>query len=141
MSRMDYFHQGGTPFDAFLYAELGEDKVGNRVSVLSALARLGRDPWDEAAELSALSNAAAQTRLGVLLARFPDVPAPDHTLKASIARLVGLLPNKATRPQPRAETASATSRKLPSMGQTIAILVLIMFLVQTFVLGSDGSGN
>ena len=40
MSRMDYLQQGGTPFDGFLYATLGEDSRGYAVSVLSALARL-----------------------------------------------------------------------------------------------------
>lgn len=72
---MDYFRQGSTPFDSFLYAALGQDRAGHTVSILSALARLGRDPWDEAAELSALSSAAAQARLQGLMARILDVPA------------------------------------------------------------------
>ena len=92
MSRMDYFRQGGTPFDKFLYAVLGQDRAGNTISVLSALARLGHDPWDEAAELSALSSAAAQTRLQGHMARFPDIPAEAWDPHATIPHLVALLP-------------------------------------------------
>jgi len=140
MSRMDYFHQGGTPFDGFLYAELGQDRAGNTVSVLSALARLGRDPWDEAAELSALSTAAAQTRLGVLLARVSDVPALGRDTQAIIPRLVALLPSKAS-DKVRVGNVFPAGVKLPGAGAIIAVLMVVLFLVQTFILGSDGSGD
>lgn len=92
MSRMDHFRQGGTRFDGFLYAELGQDRAGNSVSVLSALARLGRDPWDEAADLTALSSARAHDRLAGLLTRFHDVPTCQRDPAATVARLVALLP-------------------------------------------------
>ena len=67
-------------FDRFLYASVGEDGNGYVVTVLSTLARLGLDPWNETAELVALGRAAARSRLGKLLARFPDVPTltSDH---------------------------------------------------------------
>jgi hypothetical protein len=61
-------------FERFLYASVGEDRNGYVVTVLSALARLGLDPWTETAELVTLGRDAAQTRLGTLLARFRDVP-------------------------------------------------------------------
>ena len=67
-------------FDRFLHASVGEDRNGYAVTVLSTLARLGLDPWKETAELVMLGHAAAQARLGTLLARFRDVPAlaSDH---------------------------------------------------------------
>ncbi|WP_296476313.1 hypothetical protein [Roseinatronobacter sp.] len=140
MSRMDYFRQGGTPFDGFLYAVLGQDQAGNTISVLSALARLGRDPWDEAAELSALSSAGAQARLEVLLDRFPDVPAGNRDPHATIPGLVALLPS-APAAKLSVENVLPQSMKLPGIGPIIAFAVLIFFLVQTFFLGSDGSGD
>lgn len=140
MSRMDYFRQDGTPFDGFLYAVLGQDRAGNTVSVLSALARLGRDPWDEAAELSTLSSAAAQTRLEDLMARFPDVPMDGRDPRATIPRLVALLPPGST-VKPNAGNILPASVKLPGIGPLIAFAVLVLFLVQTFILGSDGSGD
>ena len=41
-------------FNEFLFAFVGEEKSGADLTVLSALARLGLDPWNEAARLSAL---------------------------------------------------------------------------------------
>ncbi|MDD7972189.1 hypothetical protein [Roseinatronobacter alkalisoli] len=141
MSRMDYFSQGGTPFDGFLYAELGQDRAGNTVSVLSALARLGRDPWDEAAELSAMSSAVAQTRLGVLLARFHDVPAVDRDPRATIPRLVALLPSS-TAQKTGAGNVLPAGAKVPGIGAIIAVLMMvIVFLLQTFIFGSAGTGD
>jgi hypothetical protein len=35
-------------FDNFLYASIGADRNGMPLSVLSALARLDLDPWEEA---------------------------------------------------------------------------------------------
>jgi hypothetical protein len=140
MSRMDYFRQDGTPFDKFLYAVLGQDRAGNTVSVLSALARLGRDPWDEAAELSALSSAAAQTRLQGLMASFADVPAEARDPRATIPRLVALLPQSSGAIF-GAGTTLPVRVKLPSIGALFTIALVVLFLVQTLILGSDGSGN
>ena len=39
-------------FDPFLYAPVGEERNGMLLSVLSALARLDVDPWQEAAALT-----------------------------------------------------------------------------------------
>ena len=140
MSRMDYFRQGGTPFDAFLYTVLGLDQAGNTVSVLSALARLGRDPWDEAAELSSLSSAAAQTRLEGLMARFFDVPADARDPRATIPRLVALLPQESNA-KLGTSNILPTSVKLPGIGPLIAFAVIVLFVLQTFIFGSDGSGE
>src|SRR6056297_856329 len=67
-------------FQRFLYASVGEDRNGSVVTVLSTLARLGLDPWNETAELVTLGRDAARSRLDTLLARFRDVPAlaSDH---------------------------------------------------------------
>lgn len=136
MSRMDHFRQGGTPFDGFLYADLGQDRAGNTVSVLSALARLGRDPWDEAAELSALSSAQAQTRLAALLARFSDIPDPGRDPRATIPRLVALLP-PASGPTLRAGNDAMKRAGLPGLGPIVAVLMAVIFLLQTFIFGSN----
>ena len=130
MSRMDHFRQGGTPFDSFLYAGLGQDRAGNTVSVLSALARLGRDPWDEAAELSALSSAAAQARLQGLMARFLDVPAEARDPSATIPRLVALLPQSSSA-IPGVTNTLPVNVKLPGIGALFAIAMVVFFLVQT----------
>jgi hypothetical protein len=56
-------------FDAFLFASVGEEIDGRPLSVLSALARLGLDPWDEAAHLAQQTREAAADRLAGMMAR------------------------------------------------------------------------
>ena len=51
-------------FDDFLYAAIGSDKDEMPLSVLSALARLNIDPWEEAAELSELPKSSCGTEIG-----------------------------------------------------------------------------
>jgi hypothetical protein len=45
---------GHSEYNAFLFAAVGEEKAGLPLTVLTALTRLGFDPWREAARLSDL---------------------------------------------------------------------------------------
>ena len=58
----------GSEFDPFLSSPLWLDRNEFPLSVMSALARLDLDPWQEAAALAALSKAAAVTRLSSVAA-------------------------------------------------------------------------
>jgi hypothetical protein len=58
-------------FDDFLLAPMGKDGNGEPLSVLSALARLNVDPWEEAARLSRLPLEAAARKLAALIAALP----------------------------------------------------------------------
>ncbi|HZL59045.1 MAG TPA: hypothetical protein VFC38_05045 [Stellaceae bacterium] len=68
----------GSEFDDFLYAPVGEDGNGMRLSVLSALARLDVDPWQEAAKLARLPGKTAIERLASLIAALPDGPSAQR---------------------------------------------------------------
>jgi hypothetical protein len=82
-------------FDDFLYAAIGADKNDMPLSVLSALARLNLDPWQQAAELRDMSKATATQRLAELIGQLPGEWAkPD--LAATAHRLIELLPRGAT---------------------------------------------
>jgi hypothetical protein len=59
-------------FDAFLFASVGEEVDGVPLSVLSALARLGLDPREEAARLAHLTKEAAVDQLARMIARLYD---------------------------------------------------------------------
>ena len=59
-------------FDAFLFASVGEEVDGVPLSVLSALARLGLDPREEAARLARLTREAAVDQLARMIARLYD---------------------------------------------------------------------
>ena len=60
-----------TDFDAFLFAPIGEDTNGMPLTLLSVLARLGIDPWEEAADLAHLPLEPALQRLSSRLEAMP----------------------------------------------------------------------
>ncbi len=59
-------------FDPFLYAPVGEERNGMLLGVLSALARLDVDPWQEAATLTKMPAQDATARLTSLLSSLPS---------------------------------------------------------------------
>ena len=61
----------GREFDDFLFASIGEDRNGTALSVLSALARLDVDPWQETASLARMPRERATERLAALIAAAP----------------------------------------------------------------------
>jgi hypothetical protein len=78
--------------DAFLFAAVGEEINGMPLSVLSALARLGLDPRDEAARLSHLANEPAADQLAGTIARLPGGRWTSPEMQSIAAGLVELLP-------------------------------------------------
>jgi hypothetical protein len=89
-------------FNDFLYAEVGEEGNGMQLSVVSALTRLGIDPWLEAARLSDLPKELAATTLSGLIARLPVGHWDPSDTRGIAARLIDLLPERgrATRADP-----------------------------------------
>jgi hypothetical protein len=57
----------GSEFDEFLGASIGEDRNGMGLTILSALARLDVDPWEEATSLARMPRNAAVVRLKALI--------------------------------------------------------------------------
>jgi hypothetical protein len=82
----------GTDFDRFLYSQVGEDHHGDLLSVVSALARVGVDPWEQAAILARLPVASAARMLAALLAKLPAGPGAPVDSLALATHLVTLLP-------------------------------------------------
>jgi hypothetical protein len=68
------------------------EKSGATLSVLSALARLEIDPWEEAAALALLPKDQASGRLNSLLAKLPEAQAVFVERDALCQRSVDLLP-------------------------------------------------
>jgi hypothetical protein len=82
----------------FLFAPVWEEKNGTPLSILSALARLGMDPWGEAARLADMPRAGAASALAAILAKLPrsEPEVPDY---AKISQdLVQLLPEGGSKP-------------------------------------------
>jgi hypothetical protein len=78
--------------DGFLYASIDEGG-GRLLSVLSMLARLDLDPWQEAASLARMPRENATQRLAVLIAALPDRPSTRQDSNAVASRLIKLLPH------------------------------------------------
>lgn len=62
--------------DKFLFAEVGDETDGNPLSVISALTRLGLDPWEEAGRLSSLATARLLSNWHGLSLNCQGIPAP-----------------------------------------------------------------
>ena len=97
-------------FDPFLYAPVGEERNGMLLSVLSALARLDMDPWQEAATLTKMPAQDATVRLASLLSSLPS-DAATLLAPSTVLRLIALLPKEPLRDsRPRETSVSVTAR-------------------------------
>jgi len=119
------FALGHSEFNAFLFAPVGEDKAGLPLTVLSALTRLGFDPWGEADRLSNLSVAAAVQSLTTAIARLPEGDWKASDSAGIAARLVACLPRRgalaaASTPTPRKGTATQGDARTPSKTEAAA---------------------
>jgi hypothetical protein len=119
-------------FDDFLYASVEEGGNGTLLSVLSALARLDIDPWQEAANLAQMSRASATRRLAGLIAALP-VQSLAHRDSGIIAvRLIALLPEKASF-SPASREASPNAGALNNSRALMYVIILnVMFMAITF---------
>jgi hypothetical protein len=86
----------GSDFDAFLFAQIGEERSGSVLSVISALARLDLDPWHEAAQLDSLPDFNATERMASLIAALPDASSAHRDSGTIAARLIALLPRRSS---------------------------------------------
>jgi len=109
--------------DSFLFASVGEEVDGIPLSVLSALARLGLDPRNEAARLSRLTSKVAANQLARMFARLPDRPWTSPEIRRIASRLVELLP--AAPKGGSDQITSAANRKLGPMASRHLIYVAL----------------
>jgi hypothetical protein len=134
---------GHSPYNAFLFATVGEERIGGPVTVLSALARLGFDPWHEAARLADLPRETAARAFAATIAKLPAGNWTASDVDAISARLVDALPDRVA--APAADTGRA-GREKPRGGlaRTLAwsavIAVLLVFAVALFSQSSAGFG-
>jgi hypothetical protein len=117
------------------------------LTMLSALARSGVDPWVEAAGIAALSHDEATQTLVRMLGGLPNGPAPGDETSALASRLVAQLhssPKPRLRPTPSTAAMASPDERPPvrsfSMLSTtarlaiysLAALVLVAFAFQAF---------
>jgi hypothetical protein len=105
----------GREFDPFLFASIGEDRHGQLLSVISALAQSDLDPWLEAVSLSRMSQGQATARLCGLIAALPDGPLSGRPVDAVAGELAALLPQKDNWARPPKAAPPATAPILAVM--------------------------
>jgi hypothetical protein len=113
MARAAAMSLPGTEFNDFLFAPIGEDRNGMLVSVLSGLARLEVDPWQEAAKLAQLPGETATQRLASLIGALRDKDWSYLDPPTVAIRLIALLPN-------RNDTKNQSRNTPHSIGATIS---------------------
>lgn len=105
----DVFALGRSELNEFLFAAIGTEQNGMTLSVISGLARLGVDPWAEAARLAGLPVPAAVEALARKIAAISDGSWKSDAVRIA-ERLVPLLPRGSAAPA-RAKPAEAAARK------------------------------
>jgi hypothetical protein len=116
-------------YNDFLFAPICEDTNGTRLSVLSALARMDVDPWEEATKLAAMPKAIAQSTLisTLELLSGKSWKAPEAEVVA--ARLIQLLPEGAEAPKAAArEIAGVRAQRTSYWLVWLVFAVAISFL-------------
>ncbi len=108
MSTSDAFALPNSGFNAFLFAEVGTELNGSPLTILSVLARLGQDPWAEAAKWAKLPKATTIDRLEKSISQMPLSPQSLVDAHSTASRLIQLLPSQTVR-LPEMPTASKAS--------------------------------
>jgi hypothetical protein len=109
----DVFALRNSSLNAFLFAELGTEQNGCALTVLSTLARLGKDPWAQAAEWARMPNAATIDSLTESIMRMPLRVAGVIEARAIAARLAALLPRQVTSTQPQPAAKPRVGLNIP----------------------------
>jgi hypothetical protein len=122
-----------TDFDEFLLAPIGENASGMPLTMLSALARLDVDPWEEAASLARLPVEAATQKLVTLLAAVPDWRVPRGDAATIAALLVGLLHRP---PAQKVRSAAAPPRDAPVASSRDSRLAIYYLIALIFMLAA-----
>lgn len=116
-------------YDDFLFAPICDEPSGMQLSVLSALARMNIDPWEEATRLAAMPEAIAESTLVSTLELIPNRCWERSETEVIAARLVRLLPQRSdgatiATTEIAAARAQRTNYWLVWMGIAIAISIL-----------------
>ena len=116
-------------FNDFLYAPVGEEDNGMVLTMLSALARSGVDPWGEAARLNELPRDAATKRLTSMISGLPRGQWAQSAAGDIASRLVALLPVRPSLDRVAQVTDTAKASPKPAAKMTFFFLSLVLILL------------
>jgi hypothetical protein len=124
MSQNDAFALKNSGFNAFLFAEIGTEQNGSSLTILSTLARLGKDPWAQAAEWARMPNATMIECLTQSIAQMPLCPRALANARVTAGRLVVLLPRQ-TGTTGQAAGMAISELKMPGWLTTAALGIIL----------------
>jgi hypothetical protein len=124
MPTSDAFALKNSGLNEFLFAEVGTEANGSPLTILSVLARLGQDPWAEAARWTKLPPASMIDRLANCISQMPLRPQFLAEARATAARLILLLPPKTDPLRIVPGTAGGNSWGLPLLPIAVFLVVL-----------------
>lgn len=123
MADRDAFALGQSDLNRFLFAEIGVENSGMPLSVVSALARLDLDPWQEAGRLAKLPRPIAANELARVIAGLPTGLWPMSDATPIAVRLVALLPGQCATP------VLASRPITPERGTLLVVAVITMAIL------------
>ena len=112
MSHPDAFALKNSGLNEFLFAEVGTELNGSQLTVLSTLARLGLDPWTEAARWTKLPKNVMIDYLAHSIAQMPLGRQALVEAHITASRLILLLPSQAGSTQ-QGERNAITTLTMP----------------------------
>jgi len=133
MSRTDVFALKDTGLNLFLFAEVGVESNGSMLTVLSVLARLGEDPWAQAAQWVSLPKPDIIDRLAHSIAQMPLPPRALRDARQTAARLSGLLPTQIIKPN-RSNAAPPTSLTWTRWAPVVVIAIMLAIVLGSTLL-------
>ena len=127
--------------DKFLFAAVGDEVDGIPLSVVSALTRLGVDPWEEAGRLSLLSHREAVEQLGRLIAEVPGSSRTIGEAREIADSLIDLLPKHNTSPVSAPQLQIRLRFFKPALPQPFIIWVICFVLAAAGLIGVLARGS
>jgi len=129
------FRQLDTSLNDFLFATIGEEQNGMRLSVASALARRGFDPWTEAIRLAGLPRAKASEALAAVISAVPFARCMPSEAPSIASRLSLLLPT--SRALPPTPEPQPSNQRAKAAGRLLWLFYLIVLAAALFSLIPD----
>jgi hypothetical protein len=124
MSRTDVFALRNTGLNLFLFAEVGIECNGSMLTVLSVLARLGEDPWAQAAHWVNLPRPDIIDRLAHSIAQMPLPPRALRDARQTATRLSELLPTQVIKLS-QTNAATPTALTWPRWAPVAVIVIML----------------
>ena len=129
MPSSDAFALRQSRLNEFLFAPVGTETNGMTLSVVSVLARLGNDPWQEAGRLAGLPMPEAIESLARIIASMPTSVWPLQAAMTIATRLIALLPTQQAGNLGQRPSASAYGAKAGRIIRIGLVLAAVAFAV------------